>query len=379
MIQHQGPTKGWSIDTDSGREEGQILLTTAGQFYYLTSGKKEVSEHVASAVGRQFGCLGILLSVLFTSRKESQRKAQVETDASSSSLQERLGQDTKNRHLGPEGIKRFKDGWNGKLVELGNGTFINMSASREDHAAIRQWCENFGVECIGFKGGQAPAPVWLEGPNYGEAIEAEAGAPLLAQMSVPPASGKTGASKQGQDVSQPAKKKGTMAVSCAVVVLVVGLILACLLGSIGLPTFIKYQKKSKAIEAPLNLKTISKGAASFYETVQYSKSGKARSPRFPKSTRWTPEKNCCEQPGQVCRGGDWDKAGWRGAGFRIDGNHHYRYRMKRSSNKKKLTITAKGDLDCDGVYAEYVINMSIENDEIISTPVFLKDSNNELE
>ena len=121
----------------------------------------------------------------------------------------------------------------------------------------------------------------------------------------------------------------------------------------------------KVFKAHQHMKKLAWGARDFHKAERKSNNGKTLKPRFPKSTKWTPAKTCCSMSGQDrCDPDNFyndrptdqnlksiEQKGWvEIAGpkkdrmklwwVRDDPPATFRFKMKRSKNKKKMTMAA---------------------------------------
>jgi type II secretory pathway pseudopilin PulG len=128
------------------------------------------------------------------------------------------------------------------------------------------------------------------------------------------------------------------------------------MAAVAVPAFMKYNRRSKTIEATLNTRRLADAA------YNYALSHKGQ--RFPASTPWTPARACCGSPGDKCvpDAKAWSAPTWKALEFAIDEPHYYQYRVTRegSGNKSKLTVEARGDLDCDGKPSSFKRSVSLD-------------------
>lgn len=137
-----------------------------------------------------------------------------------------------------------------------------------------------------------------------------------------------------------------LAIAAIPVGLVMVLMLQGMLAAIAIPSFIKYTRKAKSVEALQQLDKIKAGARAHLAQQE----GAAR---FPVAhTDWVPATPCCEQPRQRCVG---NAAAWSGEPWSTlhimgeSGYYQYRYR----SDGNEMIAEARGDLDCDGTFSSY--------------------------
>jgi type IV pilus assembly protein PilA len=124
--------------------------------------------------------------------------------------------------------------------------------------------------------------------------------------------------------------------------------------AVAIPAFMKYVRRSKTVEATMNLRKLFDSSVSYYE--EHEGPGKA-SFTFPKSTAWTPKRSCCGQPGDKCQPDPkaWNDPTWTALSFSVDDPSYYQYRYTSVGKGKKahFVIEARGDLDCDGQFSSF--------------------------
>ncbi|MCG8425639.1 MAG: hypothetical protein MJE77_47775 [Proteobacteria bacterium] len=127
------------------------------------------------------------------------------------------------------------------------------------------------------------------------------------------------------------------------------------LAAIAIPTFVKYQKKSKTTEATQFTKKLYDGArAHYFDTPQLDLTPVA--PHFPKKSAGPtpPLGTCCKQGGKCAPNSSyWQKEPWVALQFSVDDPHFYSYQYEVIDPEKQFVVRAFGDLDCDGVYSTF--------------------------
>ena len=125
-----------------------------------------------------------------------------------------------------------------------------------------------------------------------------------------------------------------------------------IVAAVAIPAFTSYMLRSKQspaderLEAELQLTKIGKNLKMYY----------MQNVAFPKGDVIAPA-TCCGQPGNLCRQ-SWQDAVWRALEFSIDVPARYRYGYH--SDGKTATVTAIGDLDCDGTDSTWELHASGE-------------------
>jgi type IV pilus assembly protein PilA len=128
---------------------------------------------------------------------------------------------------------------------------------------------------------------------------------------------------------------------------------AGVLSAVAIPAFMKYVRRSKTVEATINVRRLSDAAVAFRDG--HRKTGKGFA--FPASTQWTPAVVCCGQPGDKCpaASGEWKNGAWHDLDFSIANPHYYQYRFTSDGKgqRARFVVEARGDLDCDGIFSSY--------------------------
>ena len=121
-----------------------------------------------------------------------------------------------------------------------------------------------------------------------------------------------------------------------------------ILAAIAIPSFMKYQQKSKRSEAELNLNAIEKAAAMTL----------AETSGFPPGTAGrTPATSCCADPTRRCQPDPiaWQGEPWATLDFEMVSPHFFQYTYAGAADGQSFTATAIGDLDCDGNEVVYTL------------------------
>jgi type IV pilus assembly protein PilA len=127
--------------------------------------------------------------------------------------------------------------------------------------------------------------------------------------------------------------------------------------AVAIPAFMKNARKAKTAEATTNVKRMYDGARTHYEELH------ALAP----STEITPAAGaCCGMPGDKCPPDPalWTLPGWQALRFSMDEPHHYSYRYV--AEEKGFTVSAYGDLDCDGELSTFEMAGTVQPDGTVA-------------
>ena len=118
----------------------------------------------------------------------------------------------------------------------------------------------------------------------------------------------------------------------------------------------EYAAKSKATEARAHLTKLYGSARAYYVDAAVPGSIEV-SPQFPEPSAGPtpPLGSCCKGEGGRCAPDSalWDRDPWRELEFSMDDPHRYSYQYKVDNAHKRITVSAYGDLDCDGTYSTF--------------------------
>jgi prepilin-type N-terminal cleavage/methylation domain-containing protein len=181
------------------------------------------------------------------------------------------------------------------------------------------------------------------------------------------------------------KRQGFTLIELMIVVAIIGI-----LASVAIPGFVRYVKETKTAEAATNLKALADGATSYYDVDHYTTDGLPLSQKqFPTSDGLLVSGSSVRVPSTIPPGtkfastsSEWNREPWSALRFQIIKPQYYRYRYvgsNSSSGEDSFTASAEGDLDVDSVTSKFNVLGSTQDGEIFLTPIFLSDSDNNLE
>jgi type IV pilus assembly protein PilA len=129
-----------------------------------------------------------------------------------------------------------------------------------------------------------------------------------------------------------------------------------IMAAVAIPAYMKYIRRSKTVEASVNVRKLADAAAGYASTHKKA--------RFPASTKWTPAASCCGKPGDQCApdAHAWDAPTWKALNFSISDSHYYQYRVTTEGKgaQSRMTVEARGDLDCDGIFSDYKRTVTLD-------------------
>lgn len=128
-------------------------------------------------------------------------------------------------------------------------------------------------------------------------------------------------------------------------------------------------------EARASLATISAGAQRYFSSPRFDAAGNTLPPSFPPSVGPTPSRSvlsvaCASGSAMTLNPQQWTNASWRALGFTPPTIHRYIYEFAaHPGSKSGFTVTAIGDLDCDGTYSTFRQVGSVEGQRVTVGPI----------
>lgn len=124
--------------------------------------------------------------------------------------------------------------------------------------------------------------------------------------------------------------------------------------AVAIPAFMKYIRRSKSVEASMNLRKLFDSSVVYYEDEHANPDGTIKPKHFPASTPLTPATTACKDGKSVKHmptPGLWDHPTWKALNFEIADPFYYQYQYV--SDGKSFTARVLGDLDCDGTLSTF--------------------------
>ena len=158
------------------------------------------------------------------------------------------------------------------------------------------------------------------------------------------------------------KQKGFTLIELMIVVAIIGI-----LAAVAIPAFLRFVRKSRTSEAPLNLKGIANGAVAWFNDEHSDSNGDPVARHFPGNNAQSSGPGVGIKPGAAPCGSlsagalykkntaTWDTLPWKSLKFGITKAHYFRYTYLANGTDQnaKMTSRANADLDCDGSLSSY--------------------------
>ena len=146
--------------------------------------------------------------------------------------------------------------------------------------------------------------------------------------------------------------KGFTLIELMIVVAIIGI-----LAAVAIPAFMKYIRRSKTVEATMNLRKLFDSSVSYFEAEHATSDGQIVARQFPTTNTWAPTTNCGTATGGKCNPATeasvWRTATWAALNFSVDDPFYYAYQYTSSGtgSSSAFSAEAQGDLDGDATYS----------------------------
>jgi type IV pilus assembly protein PilA len=165
-------------------------------------------------------------------------------------------------------------------------------------------------------------------------------------------------------------KNGFTLIELMIVVAIIGI-----LAAVAIPAFMKYIRRSKTVEATMNVRKLFDSSVSYYEGEHADKSGNPLAKQFPGAptnnpSPGSPTDKCCKKAGDKCVPDvhNFEDPTWAALNFSVDDPFYfgYQYNSAGSETDAKFQAYAFGDLDCDGTLSTFERSGSVMPDRSVS-------------
>jgi type IV pilus assembly protein PilA len=160
--------------------------------------------------------------------------------------------------------------------------------------------------------------------------------------------------------------KGFTLIELMIVVAIIGI-----LAAVAIPAFMKYIRRSKTVEATMNVRKLFDSSVSYYEGEHADSAGTILAKAFPAGVGPSPAANsCCGQTGDKCKPvtTNFDSPSWAALNFSVDDPFYFWYTYASTGTDTSATFdaTANGNLDCDAIYSTFSRHGSVMSDRSVT-------------
>ena len=159
--------------------------------------------------------------------------------------------------------------------------------------------------------------------------------------------------------------RGFTLIELMIVVAIIGI-----LAAVAIPAFMKYIRRSKTVEATMNVRKLFDSSVAYFEAEHADSNGGVLAKQFPTSNASTPASTACGLPGDKYKPSPTNFATdtWASLNFSVDDPFYfvYKYDSAGTETTANFQAWAHGDLDCDNIYSTYQRSGTVLSDRSVS-------------
>jgi type IV pilus assembly protein PilA len=163
--------------------------------------------------------------------------------------------------------------------------------------------------------------------------------------------------------------KGFTLIELMIVVAIIGI-----LAAVAIPAFMKYIRRSKTVEATMNVRKMFDSSVSYYEAEHSNTTGQILAKQFPNPVGPSPGakgSNCGNTGDKFAPNpANFQDAGgsWSALNFSVDDPFYFVYQYVSAGQDVAANFQAfaYGDLDCDGIFSTFMRNGVVLADRSVS-------------
>ncbi len=164
-------------------------------------------------------------------------------------------------------------------------------------------------------------------------------------------------------------RNGFTLIELMIVVAIIGI-----LAAVAIPAFMKYIRRSKTVEATMNVRKMFDSSVSYFEGEHADTKGNALAKQFPTNSGPSPGASataaCCGQAGDKCKPAptNFQSDTWSSLNFSVDDPFYFGYQYDSAGTETSANFQAWafGDLDCDKILSTYERSGSVMSDRSVS-------------